>query len=228
MKTRKMKYQELSFAFTFVIIIVIIWGFLFKETSLQVRVKYVQGTESSASDCVSHALFELYPGCCPHRVCPANHFPFFLRSGAANIIGPKICFNNRIIMSGGHNNVGWGVNAVIVDGETGNILNSDFFKVNSAGLLDFLKTIEEGNIVLVASYNDPAEQLTDEVRELFAGMGSSMVYSVKHRDNWMFAGARGLNKESPFEKLIVNDKKTNAYGDWPELGELGGCFPRKV
>ncbi|XP_053539653.1 protein FAM3C isoform X2 [Ictalurus punctatus] len=132
------------------------------------------------------------------------------------------------IMSGGHNNVGWGVNTVIVDGETGNILNSNFFKVNSAGLLDFLKTIQEGNIVLVASYNDPAEQLTDEVRELFAGMGSRMVYSVKHRDNWMFAGARGLNKENPFEKLIVNDKKTNAYGDWPEMGELGGCFPRKV
>lgn len=87
-------------------------------------------------------------------------------------------------------------------GETGNILNSNFFKVNSAGrsvvflciykiyikntpkvintrcsinistpfsyssiisllfagLLDFLKTIQEGNIVLVASYNDPAEQ----------------------------------------------------------------------
>ncbi|XP_053539656.1 protein FAM3C isoform X5 [Ictalurus punctatus] len=188
----------------------------------------VQGTESSTSDCGSHALFELYPGCCPRMVCPANHFPFFLRSGAANMVGPKICFNNRIIMSGGHNNVGWGVNTVIVDGETGNILNSNFFKVNSAGLLDFLKTIQEGNIVLVASYNDPAEQLTDEVRELFAGMGSRMVYSVKHRDNWMFAGARGLNKENPFEKLIVNDKKTNAYGDWPEMGELGGCFPRKV
>lgn len=44
-------------------------------------------------------------------------------------------------------------------------------------------------------------RLTDEVRELFAGMGSRMVYSVKHRDNWMFAGARGLNKENSFEKV---------------------------
>lgn len=44
-------------------------------------------------------------------------------------------------------------------------------------------------------------RLTDEVRELFAGMGSSMVYSVKYRDSWVFAGAGGRNKESPFEKV---------------------------
>lgn len=44
-------------------------------------------------------------------------------------------------------------------------------------------------------------RLTDEVRDLFAGMGSSMVYSVKYRDSWVFAGAAGLNEESPFEKV---------------------------
>ncbi|XP_026767623.2 protein FAM3D [Pangasianodon hypophthalmus] len=228
MKTSKMRCQELSAAVTIVIINVLIWGFLFKETSFQEHVKYVRGTESSASDCVSPALFEPSPGCCPRKVCPADHFPFFLRSGVANVVGPKICFNNRIIMSGGQNNVGWGVNIVTVDGETGKILKSDFFAIYSEGLLDFLKTIQKGNIVLVASYEDPAVQLTDEIRDLFAGLGSSMVYSVKYRDSWVFAGAGGLNKESPFEKLIVNDKQTNAYGDWPEMGELGGCFPRKV
>ncbi|KAI5109111.1 protein FAM3C isoform X2 [Silurus meridionalis] len=118
--------------------------------------------------------------------------------------------------------------SVFFAGETGNILKSDYFKIHSDELLDFLKTVKEGNIVLVASYEDPAAQLTDEVRELFAGMGSSMVHSVKYRDSWVFAGEWRLNWESPFEKLIVNDKKTNAYGDWPEMVELSGCFPRKV
>ncbi|XP_060774425.1 protein FAM3C [Neoarius graeffei] len=166
------------------------------------------------------------PSCCPLKVCPAGHYPFFLCSGAANVVGPKICFNNRIIMSGGQNHIGWGVNTVIVDGEF--ILSySAYSTIISLLLLDFLKMIQKRNIVLVASYEDPAVQLTDEVRELFAGMGSSMVYSVKYRDSWVFAGAGGRNKESPFEK-IVNDKKTNAYGDWPEMGELSGCFPRKV
>ncbi|KAM9483373.1 protein FAM3C isoform 1-T1 [Clarias gariepinus] len=231
MMTRKRKYQELSFAVMFVVITVLIWGTLLKKKSLQEHAKYVHSRESSGSDCFSPALFELkpgYPGCCPHKICPTDHFPFFLRSGAANMVGPKICFNNRIILSGGQNNVGWGVNIVIVDGETGMILRSDFFKVQSKGLHDFLKEVHNGNIVLVASYEDPTVQLTDEVRKLFAEMGSSMVSSVKYRDNWVFAGAVGLNKESPFEKLIVNDKKTNAYGDWPEIGELDGCFPRKV
>ncbi|KAK3556851.1 hypothetical protein QTP70_022352 [Hemibagrus guttatus] len=189
-----------------------------------------QQTESKGdhSNKSTKALLVPYPGCCPRKVCPADHFPFFVRSGAANAVGPKICFDNRIIISGGQNNVGWGINIVIVDGETGNILRSDFFELYSEGLLNILKTIRKGNIVLVASYADPAIQLTDEVRELFADMGSSMVYSVKYRDSWVFAGAGGLNKESPFEKLIVNDQKTNAYGDWPEMAELGGCFPRKV
>lgn len=50
-------------------------------------------------------------------------------------------------------------------------------------------------------------RLTDEVRELFAGMGSSMVYSVKYRDNWVFAGAVGLNKKSPFEKVRISKEK---------------------
>ncbi|XP_060723247.1 protein FAM3C [Tachysurus vachellii] len=227
MNTGRMRHQELSFAVTFVIIFILVLGFLFKETSQQGRAKY--GIGSSASECVSPALFDLgYPGCCPYKVCPADHFSFFLRSGAANAVGPKICFNNRIVMSGGQNNVGWGINIVIVDGKTGSILQSDFFELYSEGLYNVLKTIQKGNIVLVASFADPSVQLTDEVREIFAGMGSSLVYSVKYRDSWVFAGAGGLNKESPFEKLIVNDQKTNAYGDWPEMGELGGCFPRKV
>lgn len=44
-------------------------------------------------------------------------------------------------------------------------------------------------------------RLTEEVRELLAGMGSSLIKSVKVRDNWMFAGRAGSVNRSLYEKI---------------------------
>lgn len=102
------------------------------------------------------------------------------------------------------------------------------------------------------------------MREIFVGMGSTLIQSVKLRDNWVFAGRAGTQIKSLFEKvgeliagslvcstqkwssilyyakkntmfsllltcqLTVNDEKTNAYEEWPEVVEVGGCFPRTV
>ncbi|XP_036427041.1 protein FAM3C isoform X2 [Colossoma macropomum] len=188
----------------------------------------VHKKEIPRSDCALPALFESHLGCCPHKICPADHYPFFIRSGLANMVGPKICLNNTIIMGGLINNIGWGLNIVVVKGRTGEILERRYFNVFSGGLLEFLKLIQTGSIVLVASYDDPAVVLTDEIREIFARLGSTMIRSVKKRDTWVFAGSVGILKKSQFEKLTANDEKSNVYGDWPEMEEVGGCFPRKI
>lgn len=44
-------------------------------------------------------------------------------------------------------------------------------------------------------------RLTEEVRGLFAGMGSILVKSVKARDNWVFAGTAGGADRSLYEKV---------------------------
>lgn len=44
-------------------------------------------------------------------------------------------------------------------------------------------------------------RLTEEVRGLFAGMGSALVKSVKARDNWVFAGRAGDADRSLYEKV---------------------------
>lgn len=44
-------------------------------------------------------------------------------------------------------------------------------------------------------------RLTEEVRELLAGMGSALIKSVKARDNWVFAGRAGSADRSPYEKV---------------------------
>ncbi|XP_067314288.1 protein FAM3C [Pseudorasbora parva] len=181
------------------------------------------------TDCDNLGLFKSHFECCPLKHCPAKYFPFHLYSGVANVVSAKICFNNTTVMGGIMNNAGQGLNIVIADGGTGEILRNNYFNVKSKDpedLLAYLKTLKPGNIVLVASDIDPTPRLTDEIREIFTALGSTMVKSLKPRDNWVFAGTYGRREASPFEKLNQNDMSRNAYEDWPEMGEIIGCFPR--
>uniref|UniRef100_A0A3B4V739 FAM3 metabolism regulating signaling molecule D n=1 Tax=Seriola dumerili TaxID=41447 RepID=A0A3B4V739_SERDU len=152
------------------------------------------------------------PQCSVSTVCPPNHFSIQLRSGTANIIGPKICFDGKTIMSHVMNNVGRGLNIAVLN--------------DSNEILAYLKEIKTGRIVLVASYDDVAEKLTDKMREIFVEMGSSFITSVRTRDSWVFAGRAGTEQKSLFEKQAVNDAKTNVYEGWPDMVEVSGCFPR--
>ncbi|XP_041836259.1 protein FAM3C isoform X2 [Melanotaenia boesemani] len=168
------------------------------------------------------------PKCNLSKSCPHNHFAFGIASGAANVVGPKICFDGRNIMSHVLNNVGPGLNVVVVNGENGDIEKFGYLNINAGNpedILTYLKEIQSDMIVLVASFDDMATKLTDEMREIFVGMGSTLISSVNQRDNWVFAGRVGTSIKSRFEKLAVNDENTNVFEGWPEMVEVGGCFP---
>ncbi|XP_056886163.1 protein FAM3C [Takifugu flavidus] len=169
------------------------------------------------------------------KVCPPDHFAMRLTSGAADVVGPQICFEGKIIMSHVLNNVGPGLNIAVIDGETGIVEKIGSINMQKGKgkrgeaeeeVLEYLKEIKPGMIVLVASFGDVTPKLTEEVRGLFAGMGSALVTSVKARDNWVFAGRAGGADRSLYEKTAVNEKKTNAYEGWPGQVEVGGCYPR--
>ncbi|PKK17086.1 family with sequence similarity 3, member A, partial [Columba livia] len=49
------------------------------------------------------------------RPCPRSSLAFRLVSGAANVIGPRICLDGRMLMSSGLNNVGRGLNIALVN-----------------------------------------------------------------------------------------------------------------
>ncbi|XP_037535720.1 protein FAM3C [Nematolebias whitei] len=171
------------------------------------------------------------PKCSLPRVCPPDHFAFRIRSGAANVVGPQICFEGHIIMSHILNNVGPGLNMVIVNGENGAIEKVGFLNLiagNKEDILAYLKEIKPGKIVLVASFINAATKMTKEMRDIFVDMGSSLIHSVRHRDNWVFAGRSGTSIKSLFEKQVANDEKTNAFDGWPQMVEVGGCFPRNL
>ncbi|XP_051644439.1 protein FAM3D [Manacus candei] len=169
--------------------------------------------------------------CGNQKSCPQNYFAFKIISGAANVVGPSICFEDLVLMSSIKNNIGRGLNIALVNGTTGKLLKTDSFDMYSGDikkLETFLQGIRRGTLVLTASYDDPATKMNDNVRARFMELGSSHVSELGFRDNWVFLGAKGLMNKTPFEKHIKNDKETNKYEGWPELLEMEGCAPRKM
>ncbi|TKS72915.1 Protein FAM3C [Collichthys lucidus] len=144
--------------------------------------------------------------------CPEESYGFYIQSGAANVMPPKICLQNKPVLGMILNNAGIGINIVIVN--------------DVQPLIDFLKSIDKGSVVLIATYDEPASKLNDEARKLMAELGSTAVQSLRFRDSWVFVGGRGAAVDSSFEKHVKNDPANNKYENWPELIELHGCIPR--
>ncbi|XP_029774137.1 protein FAM3D isoform X3 [Suricata suricatta] len=165
------------------------------------------------------------------KPCPKEFFAFKISSGAANVVGPTMCFENQVIMSPVKNNVGRGLNIALVNGTSGTVLTQKSFDMYSGDvklLVKFLKEIPEGTLVLVASYDDPGTKMNDETRKLLSSLGSSYAKQLGFRDSWVFLGAKDLKDKSPFEQFLKNNPSKNKYDGWPELLELEGCVPRKI
>ncbi|XP_072528645.1 protein FAM3C [Salminus brasiliensis] len=164
------------------------------------------------------------------KPCPEDHFSFKMASGAASVVGPKICLEDNIVMSGVKNNVGRGINIALVNGKTGEVIKTEFFDMWAGDvntLIQFLKTIEDGTVVMMATFDDSATKLNDEAKKLIEDLGSSQINSLGFRDNWIFVGGRGIKTKSPFEQYIKNNAESNKYEGWPEVLEMEGCIPRR-
>ncbi|XP_039365796.1 protein FAM3A isoform X2 [Mauremys reevesii] len=162
--------------------------------------------------------------------CPEQHLAFRLVSGAANVIGPKICLEDKMLMSSMKNNVGRGLNIALVNGVNGELIDARFFDMwagDVSELLKFIRTLHEGTLVFVASYDDPATKMNEETRRIFSELGSSVAKELGFRDSWVFVGAKGVQDKSPFEQHTKNSKSTNKYEGWPEALEMEGCIPQR-
>ncbi|XP_068940337.1 protein FAM3D [Petaurus breviceps papuanus] len=169
--------------------------------------------------------------CNNNKKCPQDFFAFKIVSGAANVVGPSICFEDSIIMSGVKNNVGRGLNIALVDGVTGVLKQHKYFDMFSGDIdifLTFLKEIPESTLVLVASFDDPGSKLNTEARKLLTDLGSTYAENIGFRDSWVFLGAKDFQGKSPFEQFLKNKPDENKYDGWPEALEIEGCIPRKI
>ncbi|XP_075430917.1 protein FAM3D isoform X2 [Ascaphus truei] len=169
--------------------------------------------------------------CGIEKNCPSDYFAFRMISGAASVVGPSICLDDKILMSSVKNNIGRGLNLAFVNASNGTLLKTGFFDMYSGEIKDLMAFIDptpEGTLVFLASYDDPATKLNDQAREIFTSWGSSYAKKVGFRDTWLFIGGKGLKAKSPFEQHRKNDKETNKYEGWPEMLEMEGCIPRKM
>ncbi|XP_078003988.1 protein FAM3A isoform X2 [Phascolarctos cinereus] len=163
--------------------------------------------------------------------CPEQHLAFRVVSGAANVIGPKICLEDKMLMSSVKDNVGRGLNIALVNGVNGELLEArsfDMWAGDVNDLLKFIRPLHEGTLVFVASYDDPATKMNDETRKIFSELGSTNAKELAFRDSWVFVGAKGVQDKSPFEQHVKNSKNTNKYEGWPEALELEGCIPQRT
>ncbi|XP_055124839.1 protein FAM3A isoform X5 [Symphalangus syndactylus] len=173
------------------------------------RVAETTGPESSVTAVPRARKYK----CGLPQPCPEEHLAFRVVSGAANVIGPKICLEDKMLMSSVKDNVGRGLNIALVN------------DVND--LLKFIRPLHEGTLVFVASYDDPATKMNEETRKLFSELGSRNAKELAFRDSWVFVGAKGVQNKSPFEQHVKNSKHTNKYEGWPEALEMEGCIPRR-
>uniref|UniRef100_A0A3B3T9U6 FAM3 metabolism regulating signaling molecule C n=1 Tax=Paramormyrops kingsleyae TaxID=1676925 RepID=A0A3B3T9U6_9TELE len=142
--------------------------------------------------------------CGVSKPCPEGHFSFKMASGAASVVGPKICFEDNILMSGVKNNVGRGINIALLNGRSGELIKTGIFDMwggDVNNLITFLKTITDGTVVMIASFDDAATKLSDDAKKLIFELGSTSINSLGFRDNWIFVGGKGIKTKSPFEQV---------------------------
>ncbi|XP_008284051.1 protein FAM3C isoform X2 [Stegastes partitus] len=141
-----------------IVVLLITWGISINSFDAQGKAKTFLGFYADQIKLkFKTAPTASVPKCRLSRVCPPQHFALHISSGAANVVGPKICFDGKIIMSHVFNNVGPGLNIVVVNGENGVVEKSDCLNMNTANpedILASLKEIKPGMIVLVASFDD--------------------------------------------------------------------------
>ncbi|XP_062301150.1 protein FAM3C [Scomber scombrus] len=218
-----MRYRAVLHFAAIIAVLLITWGITINSPDIHEKARRVLG------EIIFAATSAPVPKCGLSKICPPNHFALHIKSGAANVVGPRICFEGKIIIGHMLNNVGPGLNIAVINGEKGVVEKSGYLNMKIGSkyeILKYLNDIKPGRIVMVASFDDMTKKLTDEIREVFVRMGSTLIKSVRSRDNWVFVGRAGTGNRSSFEKQAVNDEKANMYEGWPMTVEVGGCFPR--
>ncbi|XP_048014801.1 protein FAM3C isoform X1 [Megalobrama amblycephala] len=163
------------------------------------------------------------------KPCPGDDFAFKLYSGATNIVGPQICFDGKMIIQKDTRGNWLGINIAVINEDTGEHVRTGSFNMWNGKveeLIEFLKSIEDGSFVLIATFDDPATKLNGEARALIAQLGSSYISQIKFRDNWLFVGGKKTINQVTYEEHMKNDRETNKYESWPEMIEMEGCIPR--
>ncbi|KAH9504776.1 hypothetical protein Btru_061938, partial [Bulinus truncatus] len=160
--------------------------------------------------------------------CLPDQFSFYIKTGEKSIstsLGPTICFQGKMYMSPGQNNVNRGLNVILVDSKTQDVKSISVFDtyVEDSSLLRFLKKdAKQDDIILLATFDDASYGLKESGRYWLSLFGSSLVAQLGFRENFIMIGHKGLAKGSAIEYYMAKQSKKEDSFALPI--EKAGCF----
>ncbi|VDM98454.1 unnamed protein product [Thelazia callipaeda] len=135
----------------------------------------------------------------------SDEIVMFFYSGIRNSGSPQICINGRFIIDRNLNSAGRGLNLVVIDPKTHQVVRTGNYDTYLQGMDCF-------NIDLL--------WLSDMAKHIFYELGSSLIYHLKFRASWYFIGQKGIGGYTPFEDLNLAPGN-----DWAKPVQVTVCVP---
>ena len=139
---------------------------------------------------------------------------------------PKICVDGRFVVGRSLNSAGRGLNIVIVQPKTKEVLrvgHFDTYAEDSSTLEIFLEQVAQDELIAIVSFDEAATRLSALAKQLLYDMGSGLVQNMKFRASWFMVGQKGISGFTPFEEL--NYASNNK---WAKPIDRRLCVPPKL
>ncbi|CAF0806787.1 unnamed protein product [Rotaria sp. Silwood1] len=137
------------------------------------------------------------------ETCKENEFAVHVYTGKDNNDEPKICVDGKYVISKGINDAGRGLNVVVVSNGKEVIRTGHFdtWKDDSTNLEIFLENLEDNVIIIVVTFDEASQKLSQHSKTLFFDLGSATIQNLKYRDVWVLVGQKGIKGFSPYEEI---------------------------
>nr|AAR06854.1 cytokine-like protein [Bitis gabonica] len=172
---------------------------------------------------------------CDHwSPCLPGNYAYRIVSGGGKERFPKICFEDKLLLSKQEGNAGRGINIAIVDYKTGKVAAANYFDMwtgeFSIPMTDFLNKTPQKSLIFIVTHDDGSTKLKEDGKKSNSRMGSKEIWNLKFRSGWVFLAAEGfkLPENIQKEKIIRSDNSKNRYSGWPTEIQIEGCIPRNL
>ncbi|XP_026529775.1 protein FAM3B [Notechis scutatus] len=172
---------------------------------------------------------------CDHwSPCLPGTYAYRMLSGGGKERFPKICFEDKLIVSEQEGNAGRGINIAIVDYKTGKVAATNYFDTwageFSRPMIDFINKAPQKSLIFMVTHDEGSTKLKEDSKKVIAELGSKEIWNLKFRSGWVFLAAKGfkLPEHIQKEKIIHSDNRKNRYNGWPAEIQIEGCIPRNL
>ncbi|CAF3890656.1 unnamed protein product, partial [Rotaria sp. Silwood1] len=74
----------------------------------------------------------------------------------------------------------------------------------STNLEIFLENLEDNVIIIVVTFDEASQKLSQHSKTLFFDLGSATIQNLKYRDVWVLVGQKGIKGFSPYEEVCLS------------------------